>query len=66
MSKEYLENKFKKNNLENNSVKRPRNWGGYIVAPTSIEFWQGRENRLHDRILYKKENNIWNYVRLSP
>ncbi len=65
-SREYLENKFKKNNLENNSVKRPRNWGGYIVDPTSIEFWQGRENRLHDRILYKKENNIWNYVRLSP
>ncbi len=65
-SREYLENKFKKNNLENNSVKRPRNWGGYIVDPISIEFWQGRENRLHDRILYKKENNIWNYVRLSP
>ena len=65
-SREYLENKLKKNNLENNSVKRPNNWGGYIVDPTSIEFWQGRENRLHDRILYKKENNIWNYVRLSP
>ena len=65
-SREYLENKLKKNNLENNSVKRPKNWGGYIVDPTSIEFWQGRENRLHDRILYKKENNIWNYVRLSP
>jgi len=65
-SREYLENKFKKNNIENTSVKRPRNWGGYIVDPTSIEFWQGRENRLHDRILYKKENNIWNYVRLSP
>ncbi|MBT6169898.1 MAG: pyridoxamine 5'-phosphate oxidase [Flavobacteriaceae bacterium] len=65
-SREYLENKLKKNNQENNSVKRPKNWGGYIVDPTSIEFWQGRENRLHDRILYKKENNIWNYVRLSP
>ena len=65
-SREYLENKLKKNNLENNSVKRPKNWGGYIVDPTLIEFWQGRENRLHDRILYKKENNIWNYVRLSP
>ena len=65
-SREYLENKLKKNNLENNSVKRPKNWGGYIVDPTSIEFWQGRENRLHDRILYKKENNVWNYVRLSP
>ena len=51
---------------EKNSIKRPENWGGYNVNPYSIEFWQGRDNRLHDRILYQKENNIWNHVRLSP
>ena len=65
-SREYLENKFKKNNLENNSVKRPRNWGGYIVDPISIEFWQGRENRLHNRVVSTFYNNKWENKLLSP
>ena len=52
--------------LSKTNIIRPKNWGGYNVSPFSIEFWQGRDNRLHDRILYKKENGIWNYVRLSP
>ena len=52
--------------LSKTNIIRPKNWGGYNVSPFSIEFWQGRDNRLHDRILYKKENDIWNYVRLSP
>ena len=47
-------------------IERPDNWGGYILEPEKYEFWQGRENRLHDRISYKKENNIWSFVRLSP
>jgi pyridoxamine 5'-phosphate oxidase len=65
-SRKFLEDKMTKLKLEKNSIKRPENWGGYNVNPYSIEFWQGRDNRLHDRILYQKENNIWNHVRLSP
>lgn len=55
--------KFK---LDNTPIRKPDHWGGYIVNPYALEFWQGRDNRLHDRILYRKDNNIWNYVRLSP
>ncbi len=46
---------------------RPRNWGGYKVAPTYFEFWQGRANRLHDRIIYEKTNSgSWDTYRLAP
>lgn len=48
------------------SVPRPSHWGGYLVQPTEIEFWQGRPNRLHDRILYVKESGNWKIVRLAP
>ena len=65
-SRDILENKMTELKLSKTNIIRPKNWGGYIVSPFSIEFWQGRDNRLHDRILYKKENDIWNYVRLSP
>ena len=45
----------------------PTFWGGYRVVPTAIEFWQGRENRLHDRFLYRRnEDGIWSIERLSP
>lgn len=47
-------------------VPMPDFWGGYLVEPTSIEFWQGRRSRLHDRIKYKKSNNSWTIKRLSP
>ncbi len=47
-------------------VPRPEHWGGYIVKPTKIEFWQGRANRLHDRIVYTKSDNDWKQSRLSP
>ena len=65
-SRDILENKMTELKLSKTNIIRPKNWGGYNVSPFSIEFWQGRDNRLHDRILYKKENDIWNYVRLSP
>jgi pyridoxamine 5'-phosphate oxidase len=46
---------------------RPQGWGGYRVIPDAIEFWQGRENRLHDRLLYRKTpNGVWEIVRLAP
>jgi pyridoxamine-phosphate oxidase len=48
-------------------VPKPSYWGGYILKPRLIEFWQGRESRLHDRILYKKiDNKNWKKVRLAP
>lgn len=47
-------------------VPRPEHWGGYILEPTRIEFWQGRPNRLHDRILYEFENGSWHTNRLAP
>ena len=56
-----FENKFK-----NKLIPYPDFWGGYIIHPNSIEFWQGRSSRMHDRILYKKEKNKWNINRLYP
>ena len=56
-----FENKFK-----NKLIPYPDFWGGYIIHPNSIEFWQGRSSRMHDRILYEKEKNNWNINRLYP
>ena len=48
-------------------VPRPAHWGGFRLAPTAIEFWQGREDRLHDRLRYtKREDGSWKIERLSP
>ena len=44
----------------------PAHWGGYIVEPVQIEFWQGRQSRLHDRIRYRREQQRWVVERLSP
>ncbi|NBL65111.1 pyridoxamine 5'-phosphate oxidase [Flavobacterium sp. NST-5] len=57
----YLENVFK-----DEKIIRPEHWGGYIVEPVEIEFWQGRSNRLHDRIRFRKDKNDWIIARLSP
>lgn len=48
------------------SVPRPTHWGGYLVCPDYVEFWQGRPSRLHDRICYRKQENQWQTARLSP
>jgi len=49
-----------------NHPPRPPHWGGYRVEPQAIEFWQGRKNRLHDRLLYTKQDGGWKIVRLAP
>ncbi|MBL4939110.1 MAG: pyridoxamine 5'-phosphate oxidase [Lutibacter sp.] len=57
-----FENKFK-----HKEIPRPQHWGGYLVKPTSIEFWQGRPNRMHDRIRYTLQENFdWKIERLAP
>lgn len=48
------------------NVPRPPHWGGYLVVPERVEFWQGRPSRLHDRICYHLENNQWLKAKLSP
>ncbi len=47
-------------------VPRPPHWGGYVLKPDSIEFWQGRPSRMHDRILYTLDNGNWKIERLAP
>lgn len=56
-----LEEEFK-----DKEVPKPETWGGYLVRPIDFEFWQGRPNRLHDRIYYSVQNNKWNIKRLAP
>jgi pyridoxamine 5'-phosphate oxidase len=53
--------------FEGKEIIRPKHWGGYLVKPVSIEFWQGRPNRMHDRIRYSLEKNFsWKIERLAP
>lgn len=47
-------------------IPRPPHWGGYRLQPHRIEFWQGRPNRLHDRLCYQQEGELWTIERLSP
>jgi pyridoxamine 5'-phosphate oxidase len=52
--------------LKGQEVPRPDYWGGYLVRPIEIEFWQGRPSRLHDRLCYRLEGDVWEKVRLAP
>ncbi|MDQ3393035.1 MAG: pyridoxamine 5'-phosphate oxidase [Bacteroidota bacterium] len=69
-NRDYLEKKLldAEKEFEGSEIPRPPHWGGYIIHPESIEFWQGRPSRLHDRILYtwRKDNFHWKIDRLAP
>ncbi|WP_420399183.1 pyridoxamine 5'-phosphate oxidase [Flagellimonas sp.] len=68
-SREVLEKKLAEleKELEGKEIERPKHWGGYLVRPVSIEFWQGRPNRLHDRIRYELQEDLnWKIERLAP
>ena len=56
---------FEKKFTEGN-VPRPDHWGGYRLTPNKFEFWQGRSNRLHDRLLYQMQQEAWTRARLAP
>lgn len=68
-SRSYLDERlasFEKQ-FKNKEITRPKYWGGYIVKPISIEFWQGRPNRMHDRIKYTLQEDFnWKIERLAP
>ncbi|MFD2529067.1 MULTISPECIES: pyridoxamine 5'-phosphate oxidase [Polaribacter] len=68
-SRKTLEDNLKsfEKKFEGKEINRPKHWGGYLVKPISIEFWQGRPNRLHDRIRYSLEKDFsWKIERLAP
>ena len=67
-SRNELENNFKRfeEKFKGDEVPRPSHWGGFSLNPHKIEFWQGRPSRLHDRICYTKEGDLWRKNRLSP
>ncbi len=67
-SREALDEQFDemKKRFENKEIPLPNFWGGYRVIPHKIEFWQGRESRLHDRICYTLNEQNWKIERLSP
>jgi pyridoxamine 5'-phosphate oxidase len=66
-SREFLESQVEKIKARfGENPPRPPHWGGYRVIPAQIEFWQGRENRLHDRLLYRRNKDSWTIERLAP
>ena len=67
-SRKVLESNFSKylQLFSDSTILRPPHWGGYIVNPEVIEFWQGRPNRMHDRLRYSIDNDKWKIERLAP
>ncbi|MFY0599055.1 MAG: pyridoxamine 5'-phosphate oxidase [Cyclobacteriaceae bacterium] len=67
-SRSILESKLEeiKSKFKSGEIPLPDFWGGYRIIPKTIEFWQGRANRLHDRLLYTSHEGTWNIERLSP
>jgi pyridoxamine 5'-phosphate oxidase len=67
-SREFLEARFSEteSRFAGTTIPAPAHWGGYQLDPVRIEFWQGRESRLHDRILFEKFENGWKKKRLAP
>ncbi|WP_298119623.1 pyridoxamine 5'-phosphate oxidase [Flavobacterium sp.] len=67
--RDFLENRLKEleNQYEGKEIPRPDNWGGFLIKPQEVEFWQGRPNRLHDRIRYQLQDGfLWKIDRISP
>ncbi len=66
--RDFLDDRMKKleNEYKDRTIPMPDNWGGFIIKPFEIEFWQGRPDRLHDRICFKLRNNRWRSDRLAP
>ncbi|MEO0037869.1 MAG: pyridoxamine 5-phosphate oxidase [Bacteroidota bacterium] len=68
-NREFLETNLKKleQEFESTEIERPNHWGGFLVRPVEVEFWQGRANRLHDRIRYQLQSDFnWKMERLAP
>jgi pyridoxamine 5'-phosphate oxidase len=68
VEREELERRYAelKAEFEGADVPRPVHWGGYLLRPQVIEFWQGRDDRLHDRFRYSRDRGVWRIERLSP
>ena len=67
-SREILNERFREftDKFEGHPVPRPAHWGGYIIRPNLYEFWQGRPNRLHDRLTYRLQDGVWKISRMAP
>ncbi len=67
-SRDQLENELRmaRDKFANQTIPCPQHWGGYVIHPTYVEFWTGREGRLHDRITYQKVEDGWREARLYP
>jgi pyridoxamine 5'-phosphate oxidase len=67
-SREVLDDKLRKleEKYKDLEIPKPEFWGGFLIKPENYEFWQGRSNRLHDRIFYSKDGGNWKSKRLAP